>query len=603
LAADDLGFLWRGQTLTQAAGHWQLVADLVRLRSNELVSEHVALLSRAYEEFARARPKVTSSDLDAVAWWQTLPSVYSLDAGSDIFTLFCLTAVADEIHARQANRVTLVNLPVNIAVLLRAWLTSQGYAQEQPVSGTLPCKPLPRTGSIAHPWWRTRAAGRLIRQWGSYRRSSFDSRRRWGRAMHCPALVVDYGGQIDATASSQGHYVSKYWGAVAQLIESRAPDVVWLHIDVRTAATPSATVAMRGVKALDALSGAPRHEIAQTHLTLLGCIQAYRRMLKQARWLRAMWSTGSLWQLGSAKFDSRMAITDSMRDITTGGLALQRCIWDEVMRHAVAIHRPRRIIYLLENQSWEHSLLRAAHADSIPAIAVAHSMVVPIDTRMACLAAEGSAPSTLMVGGTLRIAVNGPLARQNLLDFGLRSSALAEVEAARFQWDPDPRSVHSVETVLVLGTYDRGQTQYLLDLLRSALALVDREVDVVVRNHPALWPPIALDEHWARVDASASIQDALRACTWVVCSNSSSSVVDAVLAGLPVLLVPDPDTLDPRWERCLSTAQRITTARALAEALSVTRAPRLEVESGAGIIFLDSSLSRWRALLESFLDT
>ena len=590
-ASRDLYIVWSASEQESRGNGWISAPELISVP--EFVAAYRDLMRVAYDNFSSRTPR---NSLDNGVWWQTLPSNYSLNSDSEVYFLAKLSAVADALTKADVGRVQLRSLPPCVHDALSQWLSASGFVSQETFYSALDHS-TPSKASIESPMWRTRAAIRLFRQWASYRRRLARGGKRKAAYDPCPLVVVDYGGQFVASDASRGAYLSKYWGQVGPLIDRMAPGVVWAHIDVRTRSTPTAITCMRQVRELDGLVPTSSHRVAQCHLTLMGCLRAFTRMMRQERDLRAIWNDSSLWRFGRSNMDARVALREAMREASTGAEALQRCTWDEIMRNVIETFKPQRVIYLTENQPWEHSLLRAAGAT--PCLAVAHTSVLRTDMRMACIYVEGALPATRITEGSLKLAVNGPVARETLVSLGIPEFCLVAVEASRFMDASMSRdeSVTQGDCLLILGTYDRGQTIQILELVQGTLELLPTDVDVVLRNHPGLYPPISQHEFNVRLDVNDSIWKSLQACRWVVCSNNSSTVLNAVLSGCHVILVPDPHALDPGWEDVLHNVARVSNKEDLVRALSGPST----LEKVDEILHLDYTLGRWREVLADFL--
>ncbi len=204
------------------------------------------------------------------------------------------------------------------------------------------------------------------------------------------------------------------------------------------------------------------------------------------------------------------------------------------------------------------------------------------------------------------LAVNGPMARKALLSAGYPANRLIEVEALRFQYlapfatrrtsDGTSRASRLRRRVLILGDYTFGQTIKMMRCIEAALGLTDLETSVTLKPHPTC--SIA-----ARDFSSLQFELTGRPLAEIVgdfdfafCSNSTSAVLDALLAGLDVAVFLDNEEFNHSPLRGAAGVRFVSSPVELAAALQDgdcgAAPPRVEE-----FFWIDSRLPRWNRLL------
>jgi surface carbohydrate biosynthesis protein (TIGR04326 family) len=207
-----------------------------------------------------------------------------------------------------------------------------------------------------------------------------------------------------------------------------------------------------------------------------------------------------------------------------------------------------------------------------------------------------------------RVALNGLAAREACLRGGYPEDRLVEVEALRYlhlagtkgEDKPALPRVQGPLRVLVLGEYLPSNTHRQMDLLAQAAQALPLEAIFTVKPHPAC-PVRAGDYPGLELEiTNESISLLLERCDVAYTNNVTSAAVDAYCAGVPVVSILDPGSLNLSPLRGREGVQFVSQPEDLARALlSAASAPRPPTRP-QDFFTLDPGLPRWRRLLASF---
>jgi surface carbohydrate biosynthesis protein (TIGR04326 family) len=211
------------------------------------------------------------------------------------------------------------------------------------------------------------------------------------------------------------------------------------------------------------------------------------------------------------------------------------------------------------------------------------------------------------------LAVNGPMAWKAFADTGYPVERLVEVEALRFQYLTALGSRQSKEAhtdpmvgrdaarsrpkkVLILGDFTRRQTLGMLRCIEAASHLMDAELSLTLKPHPVC--PIRKEDC-----AALPFQLTTRPLVEIMpdfelafSSNSSSAGLDALLAGLSVVIYLEDGDFNHSPLRGVEGIRFTSTAEELAAALQASG--RNESPPATGDFFwLDDRLPRWHGML------
>jgi len=259
--------------------------------------------------------------------------------------------------------------------------------------------------------------------------------------------------------------------------------------------------------------------------------------------------------------------------------------------------------YLQENQGWEFGCISAwRNTGHNILIGVPHSTVRYWDLRYFFDPRSYNQSSPLKLPLPSRVAVNGVIAKKIYLEGGYPSNELVEVEALRYHHlDSDGHNMceslteETQQQLFVLGDYLPEYTIQQMKLLEDSAKDIDGWV-IVIKPHPAC--PVDLDNYPMLTSINAIVTDQpisnlLDDCNVAYSSLTTSAAVDAYCAGLSVISILDPSTLNLSPLRDVDGVQFVSNSEELLLALQNTS----KQEQPIHYFYLDSDLPRWKKLL------
>ena len=547
-------------------------------------------------------------------WWMTsLVSQSPWDSATvvDVLRLFALDEIADE---TRPAALRLVGGDARLTRALSGWCARRGLrfiasgaTNAAPTSGlrglydALPMSLKALTTIARHAVSRWRFRGESAPPWSAGSDAIFFS---------------SYFIHLDEPACRNGTFRSRHWEALPDAIHAAGRRTNWLQTYVPSSTVPTADTAValaRRFNAVPARDGA--HGFIDAGLSLGVVARVMRGLWTLSARAQSLRSLGSQLPNGIAR-DSWALMEDEWEDGLRGARAAVSLLWialyDDVLGR---LPRQSTGLYLLENQPWERAFIHAwrAHGHG-RLIAVAHATVrfwdlrYCADPRVFRPASEGSGPLDAPQPDV--VAVNGPVARRMLEAMRYPAAMLAEVEALRYQGlhalpRRTPRLAGATPLrVLLVTDYHADGTRAMLRLLAEAAAALGDGFVFTVKPHPNLMVDPA--EHPGvplRVETTA-LTDQLARCDVVYASTSTSASIDAVVAGLPVIVALDDATLNFSPLRGMSGVHFVSNGDGLARALRAVRevgqpeaAAADAPAAGDRYFHLDPALPRWKRLL------
>jgi surface carbohydrate biosynthesis protein (TIGR04326 family) len=412
---------------------------------------------------------------------------------------------------------------------------------------------------------------------------------------------------LKADAAKAGKFESQYWGALPGILGSSESKSNWIHLYVEDSLLPTAKKAAETFRRFNAVAKG-----TQTHVTV-DTFLGWGVVCKSLRdWLRfrkfANFSFPNTCPSSDTEFDFWPLFQDEWRRSLEGAEGLGNFLSFNLLDSALASLPTQDVgVYLQENQAWEFAFIHAWQtAGHRRLIGTPHSTVrywdlrYFFDPRNYVRTGDNDLPLPNLV------ALNGTAAMSVFQAGKYPSEQLVEVEALRYLYlDGNgvvarvlPPKADTPRRILVLGDYDASHTRKQLRLLENAVHLLPKNVLITVKPHPA-FPVRAADYPRLKVKITHRVLFELLAEADIAYTSSiTSAAVDAYCAGVPVVSLLDPSTLNMSPLRGRQGVQFVHTPEQLAHALVSEGIDFPRYFCANSFFCLDKTIPRWRNLLE-----
>ena len=411
-------------------------------------------------------------------------------------------------------------------------------------------------------------------------------------------------------ASKQGHYESRYWGSLPDALQSEACKTNWLHLYVKDALLPTSKQAADTIQTFNNNArGLQQHVTLDTFLSPMIVCRALRD------WCRLLWLSIGLRNELRSEQDASVNLwplfEEDWQKSFFGDVAINNLLYLNLFETALeCLPQQQTGVYLQENQGWEFSLIYAwQELGHGRLIGTPHSTVRFWDLRYFFDPRSYQREGRSDLPMPDQVAINGPAVRDAYINSGYSVDDLVEVEALRYlhlcEYKTELDSSLSKATVrtkgamrvLVLGEYLHSNTQQQMNLLEQAGPLLPLGTVFIVKPHPACpirpadYPGISMSVTFE------PIEKLLFECDVAYSSAVTSAAVDAYCAGVPIVSVLDPNTLNlsPLYG-CKGVIYASKPEELVAALLSSVEASY--TQNDRQVFFtLDPKLSRWLKLL------
>jgi surface carbohydrate biosynthesis protein (TIGR04326 family) len=601
-------FVGRGEDPSTSFSLPQIVGDQTQHWKAEYLGWLAELGKSSVRGTSLERALMIRPDLSY--WWMTLPTAPCFTESSVVYQavrLWAFAALADELRL---IHIQLVGASREVTEILSSWARQTGrtltigpdHSEVNHMSGRK-LRRVRRRGVIHHV---AKASVFLFRQYLGYR-TTRSSRGPILSGQDGAATFIDYFDNFRVDEADSLRYISNYWGRLPASLFTGPQPPMWLHVDCRSSVAPSIPVARGLLRDLNGNSSGTQHSLLQDLMSSRLLISAVATFLRislvtgRARPARSSWlhpeSNMNMWPL----------VRDTWRSASLGIDAAQNALWIRLFEKEASSSATSRIcVYLMENQPWELALIsswrRAGHGSIY---GVAHSMVRQWDLRYSLGWSHGRMTQVEGLPQPDLVLANGPISVMALRENGLPIDTLCEVEAVRYlrstggdgKDDVKSRQPEPTLRVLALGEYDEDMALAQVRTVNAMLAQTELDIEVTFRAHPSAPPMKALLDPRVKVSTAASIASDLANCGVVVCGSVSSALVDAMLAGIPTLVLQDARVLDGGLSKNGDQVAVIHDGDDVIEPLLRLMSKALVPAPETDIFFLDPDLPRWRAFL------
>ncbi|SDF91036.1 TIGR04326 family surface carbohydrate biosynthesis protein [Desulfovibrio legallii] len=470
-----------------------------------------------------------------------------------------------------------------------------------------------------------RAAARYVHWWWTVRRllpaCPLPSAPAAGGAPRQTATIATYFPNVDMEAARQGRFRSRYWESLHEALNAAAQAegghfVRWLFIRF-----PAPQLSLRQCLELrDRFRQSGRDGCSFHYLEEL--LRPRDLVAAAWRYVRICLSSLLLERAVRPAFHlpgSRLNFWDYLgpywAESFRGWRALERCLQLRACeRYAAAAGPQRWTLFPLENCPWERMLTTAVHrAGNGPVVGAQHSTIRPTDFRYFDDPRAFTPPLAVMQPDQVR--ANGGSALAQWRDAGLPAARLDLAEALRYLYlvkdgtgtaaaaGAPPTTPTSQDAtprrLLAVTSFFADETDAHLRLLaRALLGGLLEGWEVCVKPHPYL--PVA-ERLQALLGARAAevrvlegpIGPLLAPGVLVWASNSTTAALEAVLKGLPVLVMLPTNDFDLCPLQDVPGLPRTGSLEDVKAALAAAAPLALP----DGYLDLDPALPRWKHLL------
>lgn len=420
---------------------------------------------------------------------------------------------------------------------------------------------------------------------------------------------ISYFFNLDPKAAAEGCFESHYWTKIPPALCAMNLKTAWLHIFVKNPVVPSAGAARKLIQKFN-----KRYKDDQTHVlldsfldfkTVLNTLRDYLYVRRLGRKLSKIIVNKEIKK--SKAFDTIIIplIEKDWGQSFFGIDAVSNLLTFNLFENAFASLPTQNMgVYLQENIGWEFGMIHAwRNAGHANLAGFPHATVRFWDLRY-FFDPRNYVAGYLALPRPDFLAVSGHYNKEKYQEGGYPENELTEVEALRYLYLSELSQFKSKSQllstkprrVLVLGDYLFANTFYQMGLL-GGIGEELSNFELTVKPHPAC-PICAKDYPELKFNLSNQpLAELLKYFDTVYTSNVTSSAVDAYIAGLKVISILNPRTLNFNPLSGIAGIDFVSSVEELRDALLKEPSNIDEEVSRVKYFNIDASLPRWLDLL------
>lgn len=408
---------------------------------------------------------------------------------------------------------------------------------------------------------------------------------------------------------SNGEFGSRIWTNLPDKLQRNGVKTNWLHMYAKSHQVPDITTAKKIITSFNKnANGLQCHVMLESFLSLRIVGNMLADWLKISRKSKKIETALKTVEIGG--INVWPLLQADWRQSAIGKTAMSN-IWHlNLFEQALqSIGKQEKAVYLLENMDWEFAYLwgwkKFGHGI---AVGFAHSMVRFWDLRYFFDNRSYDKRKKNSLPMPDKIAVNGRVMRDTMLEAGYQEDMLVNVEALRYNYMVDildrvqqqhvEKQTNGKLKFLVLGDSQPQDTTLLVNILKKALGDLGTSIDLVVKSHPLC--PISKDiiGDSKVVISDEPLEKLLPLADLVYAGSMTSAAVEAYLFGIPVISLLNTEILNFSPLRSVKGVYFISSHQELIKAVEEIASTRDQIrERPKDFFYINKDLLLWKQLL------
>ncbi len=393
-------------------------------------------------------------------------------------------------------------------------------------------------------------------------------------------------------------FESAYWGPLLSLIRNKKEPVTFSHIYIPDSKSCKIANVRKKIKSFNEKSGEfIKHNLVE-ELSFTIVLKVFYKYFKFNFIYLLFLSFRLKSKINSEDLRLSLFLWSELSNSLIGTISIQNLFTFYLIQRIVKKTKVgTKLIYLLENQSWEKALVYLWKREvNGKTIGVAHATVrfwdlrYSYDKRQSGFQFDQCRPD--------KISYNGSLAKKQLIDLGYTKDLLISSEALRFtqlkSLNFDNTKGKRKRVIVVFTDYLYSVSQFQLELIQKTE--LSNRYSIIVKPHPAcpLDPTCFLKLNFElNYESSGKL---LQRASIVFTSNITSAALEAYYLGIPVISSRDPRELNYSPLFGLKGSRFVSSHLELEK--NVQEIERMPViPKPKNILYLSGKLSKWKEIL------
>jgi surface carbohydrate biosynthesis protein (TIGR04326 family) len=336
---------------------------------------------------------------------------------------------------------------------------------------------------------------------------------------------------------------SIYWTRLVDILERSKAKVLWFHFWVHSDVPGSVGLKQANEKLTDYNKTFNHlHELINSQLDAKTIISVVKDYFKLRTKYKIIKSLNQEFEIENCRFNFWMLFEKDFAKDFMGLNAISNSILLNSFEKIFSVSGYQANgFYLFENATWEPAFIYAwKKAGNGNLIGVSHATIRYWDIRY-FMDYRSYSVNQLSKPRPNFFAVNSDSAYSSLIDNGYLPAEILKTEALRYLYlnkfkeklkQKQPQNIGKELRILILGDYNWIDTKKVIDFFKIAIKKCSFPVNVVYKPHPGTSNLISEHEMENIYTSIKPLSELFQECDLVITTNVTSSVLDAVCAGL-----------------------------------------------------------------------
>ena len=424
-------------------------------------------------------------------------------------------------------------------------------------------------------------------------------------------FIFSYFFNLSNKKCAEGEFYSRQWEIFPGYLSKLGKKINWLHHYLSTPNEPDTSIAKRWISSFNKKKIDNAHYFLDSFLSFNGIVQTIKQ------WVNFVAKTKKLEKnIYKSLNDVQKGwfwpiMKNDWKSSAYGAVAMQNILWVNLFGRAMSkIPKQKLGLYLCENMDWERTFIyfwkKYGHGQLI---AVPHSTIRYWDLRYFDDRRVWNSKDLLAQPIPNQIAVNGPLSWNSYKKASQPMNRMVKVEALRYlhldkykKFKLMKNETFAIKNkknkLLILGDIVHETTDAMLKLLELSHYILKKKYDLTLKPHPAT--PIIIEDYpnLNLTISNVDLDKLLPKYQGAICSIYTSTSVEAVAMGLPVITILDNNELNYSALYNVQNTSFVSTKSELEEALINQYDKKKKINNNNIYFWTNKKLPRWSKLLE-----
>jgi surface carbohydrate biosynthesis protein (TIGR04326 family) len=425
-------------------------------------------------------------------------------------------------------------------------------------------------------------------------------------------FIFSYFFNLDKQKSVLGEFYSRQWESFPEFLSKHNIKINWIHHYLSTPNEPNTSIARRWISSFNKNKTDNVHFFLDSFLSVKVIIKSLNQWFKlvvktiplEKEMVRLLNNHQHEWLWPIIHKDWKSSVY--------GVAAMQNILWVNLFEKAMdTIPKQKLGLYLCENLNWERAFIhfwkKHGHGHLI---AVPHSTIRYWDLRYFDDRRVWDSKDVLSQPIPDQIAVNGPLSWNTFKKANQPIDRMVKVEALRYLHLDKQKKYKLLKNktsanekkkikLLLLGDIVYETTDAMLKLLEFSHDLLKEKYDLTFKPHPA--KPINIQDYPNLIlnISNVDLDKLFPKFHGVICSIYTSTSVEAVSIGMPVITILDNNELNYSALYDVHSTSFVSTKSELKEVLVRQYNERSNIINNDINFWTNARLPRWERLIKS----